>query len=55
MNLDRQIKLYEDCIARMEECRRSGSGDLSKLNQDIEEAYKQVALLKIRKELNFAS
>jgi hypothetical protein len=49
MILDRQIKMYEDCINRMEESRRNGSGDLSKLDGDLEHAYQQVALLKIRK------
>lgn len=49
MILDRQIKMYEDCINRMEESRRNGSGDLSRLDSDLEDAYRQVALLKIRR------
>ena len=32
MNLDKQIKYYDDCIARLEECIRKGSGDLSRLS-----------------------
>ena len=49
MILDRQIKIYEDCINRLEESKRNGSGDLAKLEIDLEYAYHQVALLKIRK------
>jgi hypothetical protein len=49
MNLDQQIKLFEDSINRIEECRRIGTGDLSQLDIDLENAYRQVALLKIRK------
>ena len=49
MNLEKQIKSYEDCISRLEECKRTGSGDTSTLPEDLEKAYQQVALLKIRK------
>lgn len=49
MILDRQIKLYEDCINRLEESKRNGSGDLSQLDSDLEHAYRQMTLLKIRR------
>jgi hypothetical protein len=55
MNLDRKIKLYEDCIARLEELRRSGIGDLKEIERDIESAYQQVALLKIRKQMDLST
>jgi len=49
MNLDQQIKSFEDSINRLEECRRIEMGDLSQLDKDLENAYRQVTLLKIRK------
>jgi hypothetical protein len=49
MNLDRQIRTYEDCIARLEESKRRGGVDLSKVEKDLENAYRQVSLLRIRK------
>ena len=49
MNLEQQIKTYEDCIARLEECKRNGSDDMSRVNRDLEAAYEQIALLRIRK------
>jgi hypothetical protein len=49
MKLDRQIEIYEDCINRLEESKRNGFGDLSQLDSDLEHAYRQVALLKIRR------
>lgn len=52
MNLDQQISQYEDCISRLEDRIRFGSGDHSKLSIDLENAYQQVALLKIRKMMN---
>jgi len=48
MNLEKQIKTYEDCISRLEECKRTGSGDPSTLSEDLEKAYQQITLLKIR-------
>ena len=55
MNPDKQIKIYEDCIARLEECKRKGSGDLSRLCEDLDKAYEQVALLKIRKMMEMSA
>jgi hypothetical protein len=49
MNLDRQIELYEDCINRLEDCWRAGSGDSSKIKNELDKAYQQVTLLKIRR------
>ena len=49
MNLEQQIKMYEECISRLEECKRAGSGDLSRLSEDLTNAYQQISLLKIRK------
>jgi hypothetical protein len=49
MNLDRQIELYEDCINRLEQCKRAGTGDPSKIENELEKAYQQVTLLKIRR------
>ncbi len=49
MNLDQQIKSFEDRITAIEEYMRSGSGDPSQLAKDLDQAYQQVALLKIRK------
>jgi hypothetical protein len=49
MNLDNQIRLYEDCINRLEDSRRACHGDSSKLEDELEQAYRQVALLKIRR------
>ena len=49
MNLDRQIKLYEDCISRLEELKRAGTGDVSKVEFELEQAYRQASLLKIRR------
>ena len=48
MNLEQQIKSFEDCIARLEETKRTGSADPSRLDQDLEKAYEQIALLRIR-------
>ena len=52
--MDRQIKVKEDYIARLEESRRTGSGNDAKLDHDIENAYQQIALLKIREFMNLA-
>ena len=49
MNLEQQIKIYEDCISRLEECKRAGSGDQYQLSEDLDNAYKQISLLRIRK------
>ena len=49
MNLDKQIKTYEDCIARLEECKRNGIEDPSRIGEDLDRAYEQITLLKIRK------
>jgi len=54
MNLDQQIKLLEDCIARLEERIKAGSGDMARLNKDLGSAYDQMALLKIRKMMKLA-
>ncbi len=52
VDLDRQIEFYEDCISRLEERRRAGIGDGSRLEIELEQAYKQSALLKIRRMMN---
>jgi hypothetical protein len=39
----------------MEERRRTGSDNDAKLKQDIENAYQQIALLKIRESMNLAT
>ena len=49
MSFEQQIKYYEDHISSLEDCRRTGSGDISRLCMDIDNAYQQIALLKIRK------
>ncbi len=49
MNLDHQIKLYEDRISMLEDSIRSCSGDHSEIEMDLDLAYQQVTLLKIRK------
>ena len=49
MNLDKQIKTYEDSISRLEDCKRNGSGDTSLLCEDLNRAYEQITLLKIRR------
>lgn len=48
MNLENQIRTYEDCIARLEELKRAGSGDISRICNDLEKAYEQIAVLRIR-------
>jgi hypothetical protein len=48
MKMEKQIKTYEDCISRLEECKRTGSGDPSTISKDLETAYQQITLLKIR-------
>lgn len=49
MNLDRQIKKYEDCINRLEDSKRDRHGDPSRLDDELDKAYQQITLLKIRK------
>lgn len=49
MNLDQQIKSIEENITLLEECRRNCEGDPTRFDEDLNEAYRQVALLKIRK------
>lgn len=49
MSMDQQIKYYEDCISRLEESKKTISGDCTRICLDLEKAYQQVALLKIRK------
>ena len=49
MNMDQQIKYYEDCISRLEESKKTISGDSTRICEDLEKAYQQVTLLKIRK------
>jgi hypothetical protein len=49
MNLDQQIKSIEENITLLEECRRNCEGDPTRFDEDLDEAYRQVALLKIRK------
>ena len=49
MNLDRQIKLYEACINRLEDSKRAHQGDPTRLENELNEAYEQISLLKIRK------
>lgn len=53
MNLDQQINSYEERISLLEDCIRSGSGDPSRINAELDHAYRQVALLKIRKMMDF--
>ncbi|MFC2098304.1 hypothetical protein ACFLTA_06510 [Bacteroidota bacterium] len=55
MNLDKQIKFYEDCITRLEECKRKGTEDLSRLSEEQDKAYEQIALLKIRKMMEMSA
>lgn len=55
MNLDKKIKFYEDCIARLEECKRKGSGDITRLCEELDKAYEQIALLKIRKMMELSA
>ncbi|MFC2115698.1 hypothetical protein ACFLTU_04445 [Bacteroidota bacterium] len=55
MNLDQQIKYYEDCIARLEECKKAISGDPSRICEDLNNAYQQITLLKIRKMMGMKS
>jgi len=55
VNLEHQIKVYEECITRLEKCRQSGSGDCSRLDREIENAYQQIALLKIRQSMDIAT
>ena len=54
MNQDHHIKLCENYIAKLEECRRTGTDDHSQLNEDIKKAYEQLALLKIRQSMDLA-
>ena len=49
MNLEKQIKFYEDHISSLEECKRANSGDISLICNELNNAYQQIALLKIRK------
>ncbi len=69
MSFDQQIKIYEDRITQLEEIKRtllSKSGDfsgmngneivenyLSRINVDLDENYQHVAILKIRKMMDF--
>ncbi len=52
MNLDQQIKSVEENITILEECRRNCAGDPSQFEKDLDHAYQQMALLKIRKMMN---
>jgi hypothetical protein len=69
MSFDQQIKIYEDRITQLEEIKRtllSKSGYfpginnneifenyLSRINVDLDENYEHVAILKIRKMMDF--
>ncbi len=55
LNLDQQIKFYEDRISRLEELKRTSHGVPSRVNEDLDRAYRQVALLKIRKMMNMTA
>ncbi len=47
--MEQQIKYYEDCISRLEDCKKIISGDRTRVCKDLDDAYRQIALLKIRK------
>lgn len=49
MNLDQQIKTFEECITRLEQCRRNGFGDTERIKLELDKAYEQMAVLRIRK------
>jgi hypothetical protein len=51
MNLEQQIKRCEEHIAFLEESKRAGTGNQARISKNLEEAYTQAALLKIRKSM----
>jgi len=51
MNIEQQIRFYEDQINRLEQSNRS-SGDTGRLSEDLNRAYQQLSLLKIRRMMN---
>jgi|OpeIllAssembly_1097287.scaffolds.fasta_scaffold464102_1 hypothetical protein len=69
MSLDQQIKIYEDRITHLEQMKRtlimkpgnsfetsdfnSSENNISRINLDLDENYKHVAILKIRKMMGF--
>ncbi len=55
LNLDQQIKLFEDQISRLEELKRTTPGAPFRVNEDLDRAYRQVALLKIRKMMDMTA
>ena len=60
MSLDQQIRIYEDRINQLEQMKRTlilqsneNSGDLNRINVDLDENYQHIAILKIRKMMGF--
>jgi len=60
MSLDQQILIYEDRINQLEQMKRTlilqsneNSGDLNRINVDLDENYQHIAILKIRKMMGF--
>ena len=53
MNYDRQIRLCEEKIARLEECRRLAGSSPGQNDRSLDEIYEQIVLLKIRKVMGF--
>ena len=53
MNIEQRIKDCEDKIARLEEFRRQRGVDTSLLDRNLNEQYEQIALLRIRKMMDY--
>ena len=53
MNLEQQIRDCEEKIAMLEEFKRQERGSKGHLDQNLDEQYEQIALLKIRKMMGY--
>jgi hypothetical protein len=53
MNIEQQIKDCEKKIAMLEEFRRQGGADTSRLDRKLNKQYEQIALLRIRKMMGY--
>ncbi len=53
MDIDQQIRRCEERILRLEDDRRNAFGDQEKMDASLDEQYRQVTILKIRKMMGY--
>ena len=52
-SIEQQIKLCQERITRLEEYKRGSWENRERIEKDLDRAYQQIALLKIRQMMNF--